>query len=753
MGQQQTLGILWDKTWNNILNNYNNNAKNQFILMKKILAFSLLSLIMMISLSSCGETETGFAIVIDTESYENATNEIDAYVDVLEREGLRTHLLVKDYNHPDELKSELLELYQSDTPIEGAVFIGDIPIVYTMDAQHMTSAFKMDQEYYGMEMANVPTDRFYDDFDLQWDYIRVDSNKASVHYYSLSPDSPQQIHPDIYSGRIKMPEVENKYELLRKYMVKVVEEHQAENVLDEFFFFAGSGYNSESMIARLDEQVVLDQQLPGNPNITFLDHTMQVHIKFPYMTELQREDLDIGIMHHHGGEDTEYLSGWPKSDNYLVQMELVQRYLRARIRRAENKGKDEINKVKKDYKEKYGIPDSWFDGAFDPETREKDSIWDADQDLVVEDFDIYNYKPNIRFGIFDACYNGSFYVDEYLTGSYIFSEGKTVAAQGNTVNSLQDKWPQEMIGLLSLGMRVGEWNRMVCYLETHIIGDPTFRFKTVDPSLDVQKMAVTQAKNNKLWLGLLESQYPDVQALALRKLFDNGYPGISDLLLDTYKTSNYGSVRTECLKLSSQINDTNFLELMKLALLDEYELVQRFAMNMSGDIGSEELIPLLVEIGFMNIPKRVEFSFINNMQFFDSEKLVAEFEKQYDVLTYLAKKEEAYPIIKGAYEDANRRYRDVIEVLTDPESSDRSLYNNIRNLRNYNYHMGVPVFLQFLEESDNQEHRQMMIEALGWFVLSVEKQQIIDFIEKISQDEAEPEEIRNEARKTLKRLG
>jgi hypothetical protein len=718
--------------------------------MKYIAKLALLSLILVSLLSSCTETKTGFAIVVDTESYENAKSEIDAYAEILELEGLKTFMLVKDYTLPDSLKKDLLDLYQASTPIEGAVFIGKIPIAMVIDAQHMTSAFKMDQERYGLETANVPTDRFYDDFDLEWEYIRQDTVNDTRHFYSLNYKSPQRLSPDIYSGRIKMPEVENKYELLKAYMKKVVAEHQSENPVDQFFFFAGSGYNSESMVARLDEQVVLDQQLPGNVNITFLDHSMKTFIKFPFMSELQREDLDIGMLHHHGSEDTEYLSGWPKTDSYVTQIDMVKRFLRVRLNRS---GKDKANEVKQEYKDRFGIPANWFDGSFDPEVNKEDSLWSANLDLVLADFEIYDYNPNVRFAIFDACYNGSFHMEEYLSGAYIFSEGKSVVAQGNTVNSLQDKWPQEMIGLLSLGMRVGEWNKKVCYLETHIIGDPTFRFKTVDPSLDIQKLSVTRSRDNKLWLSLLNSEYPDVQALALRKLFDNDYEGISDLLLTTYKNSEYGSVRTECLKLSSKVNDNNFIELLKLALFDNYELVQRFAISMAGDSGNEELIPYIVKLGFMNIPERVEFNYSNNIGFFNSDKMVAEFDRQAPEMNFIIKKEEALPQIRKVFESANNRYNDVLKSIIDPESSEKSKYFEIRTLRNYNYHMGVEEFLTFLKENDNQEHRKMMIEALGWFSLSTEKQQIIDYCQLLVNDESEPEEIREEAKKTLLRLG
>lgn len=717
--------------------------------MKHIRNLSIIAIILIIVLTSCSESKTGFAIVVDSKSYENAKAEIDAYAEVLEQEGLTTHLIVKDYTLPDSLRSDLLALYNSSEPIEGAVFIGDVPIPVAIDAQHMTSAFKMDQKRYGDE-ASVPTDRFYDDFDLIFDYIKQDSIHPLRHFYSLNYQSAQVVSPDIYSGRIKMPEVENKYELLRAYMNKVVAAHKEDNPFDQFFFFAGHGYNSESMVARLDEQVVLSQQLLGNPNINYMDHSRSDIIKFQYMSELQRPELDMAIVHHHGGEQTEYLSGGPKTDSYQMQMEMIKQYLRGRLRRTDDAS--EMREVKKSFMERYDLPSSWFDGVNDAEMIQKDSIFAADLDLIVEDFKVYDYKPNVRFVVFDACYNGSFHFDEYLSGSYISAAGKTIAAQGNTVNSIQDKWPQEFIGLLSLGMRVGEWNKMVCYLETHIIGDPTYRFTSVDPSMDIQKLAVSPSTNNKTWLGLLDSKYIDVRAYALRRLYDNDYEGISDLLLDTYKTSAYGSVREECLILSSQLNDDNFMEILQLALFDDYELIQRFAVKMAGESGNDELIPSIIALGFTNMSERVEFNFVNNIGFFDDEKLLAEFDKQLPDVKTIIKSEEIIPQIRKVFESSNERYDENVKVLMNPESSERSLYNNIRNLRNYNYHLGVPVYLKFIGESKDQELRKMLIEALGWFNLSVEKQQIIDFCHKIADDEAQPEEIRQEAKKTVLRL-
>ena len=146
----------------------------------------------------------GFAIVIDADSYSHAAKEVDAYARSIEQDGLKPIIIKDTSGNPDNIRKQLVKLYKDKkNPIEGAVFIGDIPIPMIRDAQHLTSAFKMNQELYPWDESSVPSDRFYDDFDLKFDYLKQDSANALYHYYSLRADSPQYLSPEIYSGRIK----------------------------------------------------------------------------------------------------------------------------------------------------------------------------------------------------------------------------------------------------------------------------------------------------------------------------------------------------------------------------------------------------------------------------------------------------------------------------------------------------------------------------------------------------------------------
>ena len=82
---------------------------------------------------------------------------------------------------PEDVKKVIVKLYKKDK-LEGVVFVGDIPIPMLRKAQHMTSAFKMDEKNNDWRDSSVPSDRFYDDFDLQFDFLKQDSVENNFIY-------------------------------------------------------------------------------------------------------------------------------------------------------------------------------------------------------------------------------------------------------------------------------------------------------------------------------------------------------------------------------------------------------------------------------------------------------------------------------------------------------------------------------------------------------------------------------------------
>ena len=91
---------------------------------------------------------TTFAIVIDATTYDKCRAEVEAYRDALTNDGLAVCILSNEWSSPDQVREALISLNKSSKklPLEGCVFIGDVPFVSVQNAQHMTTAFKMNEE-------------------------------------------------------------------------------------------------------------------------------------------------------------------------------------------------------------------------------------------------------------------------------------------------------------------------------------------------------------------------------------------------------------------------------------------------------------------------------------------------------------------------------------------------------------------------------------------------------------------------------
>lgn len=122
------------------------------------------------------KSPTTFAIFIDSRSYEAAAAEVDAYRAAVERDGLGTYLLIDEWQNPESVRSEIIRMTEAQPHLEGVVFVGDIPIAMIRDGQHLTSAFKSSQDR-DWKDSSVPSDRYYDDPELQFEFLRRDADE------------------------------------------------------------------------------------------------------------------------------------------------------------------------------------------------------------------------------------------------------------------------------------------------------------------------------------------------------------------------------------------------------------------------------------------------------------------------------------------------------------------------------------------------------------------------------------------------
>lgn len=703
------------------------------------------------------ESKTSFAIVIDSKSYEKAKASVDSYRKAIEKDGLGTYILSDDWQSAQEIRNILEELYRKKkSPLEGAVFIGDIPIPMVRDAQFLSSAFKMDQRM-DWKRSSIPSDRYYDDFDLKFDFLKRDEQKPLYFYFSLATESAQSIRSDIYSARIK-PVVKpgtDKYVLLTKYLDKVVKAHKEDNPVNSLTMMRGHGYNSEAREAWSGEQLALREQFPdlfkpGN-TIRFADFDSQWPAKDYYLSEVQRDDLDIALFHHHGASDTQYLNGYKEGSDPNTSIDNIRQFLRGKVRDAKRRKKD-VEETIQYYIKYYGVPREWLTDAFDPALSKKDSLTDSSLDVHLED--LQHINPNARFVMFDACFNGSFYEDDYVAGEYIFSDGKTIVAQGNTVNTIQDKWPDEYVGLLSYGIRIGEWHKHVQFLETHLIGDPTYHFKnTGDPTLDINEAIAVYGKDNKFWEKLLQHPSVDVRCMALRKLYENKESSLPGKLKKIYTNSAFGVERMEAMRLLFLLNAPELTDVLKMAVDDSYELVRRFAVEYITERGTDELIPALVN-SIMNdrTSRRVLYKAMDGSKLMDQQKLSKEIEKQAAASNHWINKDDyVNSLLDKVAKQGQSSERD-IKALMDNATSKKEKLFIIRSYRNNPIHSIIPELCSFAGDSSRDaELRIATIEALSWYTHSWEKGEIVTTCKKLIASEKD-QAIVTQAKRTFNRL-
>jgi len=697
------------------------------------------------------KTPTSFAIFIDRTSYDRCREAVEDYRDAVQADGLGTYIICDDWQSPEPVRERILALAADRRmPLEGAVFVGDIPIAMLRDAQHLSSAFKMNQAA-DWKQSSIPSDRFYDDFGLKFDFIRRDADNPLYFYYSLRPDSEQHICSDIYSARIKpvVREGVDGYAELAAFLHKAAAEHRKPNRLDHMFVFCGHGYNSESYDAWSGEQVSLREQLPSmrrsGRRIVCCTFETRFPMKRYLLQHLQDETLDIALCHHHGSPEMQYLNGYQDVSDVRASIDNVKRYLRSKT-----VGYDNAEKRIGDYMRSLDVPRSWFDMS--DSTRMADSLYNRELDIDL--LDIYGARPAARFVMLDACFNGSFHLDEYVAGAYVFGRGKTVTVMANSVNSLQDKWPDRYIGLLACGVRVGQWARGTFYLESHIIGDPTLRFENAEGVRGFNEAMTLHARDDKYWLNTLRrSEYPDIQAFSLRRLSENRYRGIVPLLASTFRTSPYGAVRMECLRLLSTKHAPEFTELLPAALKDDYELVRRMAACYIGRCGDDTLIAADVEaVVDASISNRVSYHAADALVLFDPDKTSAEIARRFAAQPEAAFGENNAAAYTDRVTRSEKSLQKDLAYILDADNPQKRRLSEIRLFRNYHYHRAVPQIVRLAEDaSQDEEIRTAAVEALGWFGLSYRRPLIEEAVRRIAGSDA-PAGLKHEAEKTLARL-
>lgn len=698
---------------------------------------------------------TTFAIVVDEITYEKCKNAINEYKKAIEADGLSAYIIHSNWKNPDEIKSELKKLYEMPVPLEGAVFIGDIPIPMLRNGQHFTSAFKLDEDRYPWVRSSVPSDRFYEDFDLQFEYLMQDTVNLLYHYYAFLPESPQRIEKEIYSARIKPSGKDiDKYKAISEYLFRISKQKKEKSWISNAFVFTGHGYHSQSLPSWADERLSLREQFPqlftSRGRIKNLNFQMSDEMKEILLIELQQNNLDLAIFHAHGDDDLQLILSYPQPRNVQQNIESVKLYLRSKLRTAQRRNQS-LEETKEYFMRELNVPESWFDGTFSDSLILADSLLAYKLDIHLDD--IRKISPQPKFIMFDQCFNGSFHLDEYVAGEYVFGNGNVVVAEANSVNVLQDKWADELLGLLNLGVRVGLRHREINILESHIIGDPTFSFASY-LNQDLNSKIVLERSNVDFWKELVKSEKDEIRSLAVRYLYKNLKNEFDFGLSEIYSNDESINVRLNALKCLAEINGEIFHEILKISINDPYEFIRRKSAEWMGEVGKVEFLPYLVKQVITDESPRVTFNGRSSLTFISPLKAKEETEKFVESMPDIASKE----LIKSQLETSLiRSYEwlnnEIIPHILSDTLKLRSKLSEIRTFRNYKFIEAVPFLLEQLRnEMQPDSVRRYIAEALGWFNFYYERGTILSVLEETLNSHNTPAEVRKEIIRTRNRI-
>ena len=693
-----------------------------------------------------------FAIVTDPQTFNNCNAAIETYRSAVCADGLDAFVVSRNWTNPDELKDSLRHYHKTRT-LEGAVFIGDVPIAMIRGAQHLTSAFKMD-ETLPMRDSSVPSDRFYDDFDLKFDFLGRDSVERNFFYYNLAAESPQHISCDIYTGRIKSSEKRgDKYGEISRYLLKAAAAKSQDNPLDHLMSYCGSGSFSNSLAAWKDETITLKEQMPaafdnGSDGAKFLFYAMYPDVKSTLLGEIARNDLDLALFHEHGVPERQYVTETLRPSETDAYYYDAKYRMRQRIRTAVSRGKD-AESVIEDIVKKYGITRDWIEDWNDPKTEAEDSLYDAATGIMLDD--IAAAKPNVKMTIFDACYNGDFREDDCIASRYILSDGNALVGIGNSVNVLQDKSSSDLMGMLTEGYRVGEWMQQVNILESHILGDPTFHFTAANDAVrpDLDKA------DCKYWLKFTSPKYPcDIRGLALHKLYALNYNDLSPLLLKTWKESDEYMLRLQCLHLLEHYNDGNYEKVLKDGADDPYEFIRRKSAFFMGKVGTPEMAAELADLYLRDYNSlRVAHNVGFVCAHFPDSLFLKEFEKKFAEADWIYDRELFHKKAENCFRAAFSIESSTGKIIGDKNNGYRKFY--ISGMRNQPYPQYAESLLAIVRDSGEVENaRVQCAEVIGWFIRAWNRKDIVDGIDAyLKSGEEMPEALRNELVKTKNRLG
>jgi hypothetical protein len=171
-----------------------------------------------------------------------------------------------------------------------------------------------------------------------------------------------------------------------------------------------------------------------------------------------------------------------------------------------------------------------------------------------------------------------------------------------------------------------------------------------------------------------------------------------------------------------------------------------------GKIGEPRFIPTIIQMYLYNyLDARVKFNALFAFDNFEPQLLIDEFDRQLQISNSIIDKKRVRSEFISRIE-SRKSIMNMVSIITDKTKNDKVRLNAIRVLRNNNYHMFVDDYLELLRDpSESELIKSNLVEALGWFVLSYKRSDILAACKKELESEI-GDEYRDQLQKTVLRL-
>ncbi len=663
-----------------------------------------------------------FAIVIDSKTFSNVKDQVYQYRDALSKDGLDAYIISGDWENPDQIREEIRKVYDANRKaFEGIVLVGDIPVVMIRNAQNLTRRFKMDENKYEKGRSSVPSDRFYDDLGLEFEFISKSKHVSGadgreLFFYNLKPESKQYLSPDFYSGRIMYPAGigGDKYKAIGDFLAKAAEAHLNPPKMKDMLLCRGALSEGEDPQARAGCVEMLTDQIP------FLEPSQKI-----YSVDFFK-DQD------------------PLTDRLLLSLQ-QSRFSVFYYRGHGNNGE--------------------MQPGFAGQSRWK-----------ITESDIRNLPVQMHYIIQNSCFNGTFHRGKDIAGAFLFSKGNVLAVQAVSINSWQDEWMSRYMGIIYAGARVGEYHRLFPLLERNIIGDPAFHFATCY-DYDLKDQIVLKDGDERYWKHCLETGLPPqakgrpnnaLSCVAVNRLCSMGKLSSSEIVERNLKTFSQGINLEYIMQVyemfgrgySQEISE-DLYKMLRYGLKSNAEFVVRQTAVMALFYSNPLLSDALIESTYANINLRRA-----RCRQFTGEALgmlPPEIVEKTMAEHPLRNNDAVCRTVRAAMEAGQKIKRTELMILTDYHTEYSRRVLHALTLKNYPYPDQVPLYLEMLANiSLNTELRIHLADLLGYYDYSCKKNEVIDGVKKLLEDTSleatmrnsmnRKSSLRNMLTKTLNRL-